>query len=198
MSDQRALPAEIHRLYEVFDWRNALAILKHVHSAEFADVVEVLTGFQLRHSELAVGGGSKSAMAKSIDGPLYERGWAEKSFDTHIVVDGKATPSPTHKVDCFKGKVALEMEWNNKDPFFDRDLNNFRLLFDLQVVDVGVIVTRTTQLQSVLEGAGRAKTTFGKATTHTEKLYPKIRGGGAGGCPVLVFGIKPEAYFDDR
>jgi hypothetical protein len=114
------------------------------------------------------------------------------------VVVGVATPSPTHKVDCFKGKIALEMEWNSKDPFFDRDLNNFRLLFDLQVIDAGVVVTRTTALQAVLEQAGRAKTTFGKATTHTEKLYPKIRGGGAGGCPVLVFGIRPEAYFDDR
>jgi hypothetical protein len=36
--------------------------------------------------------------------------------------------------------VALEVEWNNKDPFYDRDLNNFRLLFDLQVIDVGVIM----------------------------------------------------------
>jgi len=173
----------ISRNYEVFDWRNAAAILRHVHTSEFDDVVEVLSSFQLLHSQLAVGGGSKSGMAKSIDSALYEKGWKEKSFDTQIVVDGKATPSPTHKVDCFKGKVALEMEWNNKDPFFDRDLNNFRLLFDLQVVDLGIIVTRTTELQSVLEGAGRAKTTFGKATTHTQKLFPKIRGGGAGGLP---------------
>jgi len=192
------LPPEIRRLYEVLNWRNALAILSTVHATEFEDVISVLRGFQLLHSQLAVGGGSKSGMSKSIDSALYAKGWVEKSFDTQIVVDGEPTPSPTHKVDCFKGKVALEMEWNNKDPFFDRDLNNFRLLFDLQVIDLGIIVTRTTELQVVLESAGRAKTTFGKATTHTQKLYPKIRGGGAGGCPVLVFGIKPEAYFDDR
>jgi hypothetical protein len=192
------LPQQIRHLYDVFDWRNAIAVLSNVHEAEFKDVLNVLGSFQLLHSNLAVGGGSKSAMARSIDSGLYERGWVEKAFDTRIVVDGRETPSPTHKVDCFKGKVALEMEWNNKDPFFDRDLNNFRLLYDLQIIDAGIIVTRTTALQAVLEGAGRAKTTFGKATTHTEKLYPKIRGGGAGGCPVLVFGIKPEAYFDDR
>lgn len=198
MKGETDLPPEITRLYEIFDWRNAIAILGNVHEEDFSEVLDVLSGFQLLHSQLAVGGGSKSGMAKAIDGGLYARGWKEKSFDTQIVVDGKPTPSPTHKVDCFKGKIALEMEWNNKDPFFDRDLNNFRLLFDLQVIDAGIIVTRTTALQAVLEGAGRAKTTFGKATTHTEKLYPKIRGGGAGGCPVLVFGIKPEAYFDDR
>lgn len=198
MKGKEDLPTVIREMYDVYDWRNAIAILGNVHTNEFQDIITVLSSFQLLHSNLAVGGGSKSAMAKFVDGGLYQRGWSEKSFDTRIVVDGRETPSPTHKVDCFKGKVALEMEWNNKDPFFDRDLNNFRLLFDLQVIDVGVIVTRTTELQQTLEKAGRAKTTFGKATTHTQKLYPKIRGGGAGGCPVLVFGIKPEAYFDDR
>ena len=37
---------------------------------------------------------------------------------------------------------ALEIEWNNKDPFYDRDLNNFRLLFELRTVSVGVASRR--------------------------------------------------------
>ena len=49
-------------------------------------------------------------------------------LDTRIVVDGMEYASPTHNVDHFKGCVALEIAWNNKDPFYDRDLNNFRLL----------------------------------------------------------------------
>ena len=49
-------------------------------------------------------------------------------------VDGNERLSPTHKVDCYKNRIALEIEWNNKDPFFDRDLNNFRLLFDLRAI----------------------------------------------------------------
>jgi hypothetical protein len=49
-----------------------------------------------------------------------------------VKVDGEEKKSPIHKVDCYKNKIALELEWNNKDPFFDRDLNNFRLLFDLR------------------------------------------------------------------
>ncbi|WP_438750766.1 BglII/BstYI family type II restriction endonuclease [Pararhizobium sp. O133] len=198
MKDVGDLPEAIQRKYEVLNWRNALAVLSTVHEEHFLEILDVLGGFRLLHGQLAVGGGNKSLMARFIDVELTSRGWVEKSFDTRIVVDGHERLSPTHKVDCFKGKIALEMEWNNKDPFFDRDLNNFRLLFDLHVIDVGVIVTRTTALQRVLEGVGRAKTTFGMATTHTDKLYPKIAGGGAGGCPVLVFGIKPEAYEDDR
>jgi len=38
------------------------------------------------------------------------------------------------------------VEWNNKDPFFDRDLNNFRLLFELRAIDLGIIITRTDDL----------------------------------------------------
>ena len=49
-------------------------------------------------------------------------------------------------MDCFKNKVGLEIEWNNKDPFLDRDLNNFRLLFELRALAVGVIVTRSDDL----------------------------------------------------
>ncbi|SDZ79749.1 BglII/BstYI family type II restriction endonuclease [Rubrimonas cliftonensis] len=184
--------------FEIFDWRNAIAILENVHAGEAADIAAVLGAFTLRHSEEAVGGGDKSRIAAFIDKGLSERGWIEKAFDTRIVVDGVETPSPTHGVDCFRGRVALEVEWNNKDPFFDRDLNNFRLLYDLRVVDVGVIVTRATSLEKVLRGVGRSATTYGKATAHTEKLYPKIKGGGAGGCPAPVLGITERAYVDDR
>lgn len=196
MSDS-PVPPDVRGKFEVFDWRNALAIARAVHPAEFGEVIEVLSGFVLRRSDIERGGGNKSPIARSLDERLYERGWVEKAFDTRIVVDGVASESPTHSVDCFKGKIALEVEWNNKDPFFDRDLNNFRLLYDLRVIDLGIIVTRTTELEAVLRSVGRNATTFGRATTHTNKLYPKIKGGGAGGCPVAVFGITMGAYRDD-
>jgi hypothetical protein len=192
------VPAAVARKFEVYDWRNALALLAAVHPDEWDEILEVLSGFVLRWSEVARGGGNKSAIAKRIDGALEQRGWFEKSFDTRIKVDDEEHVTPTHSIDCYKNRVALEVEWNNKDPFFDRDLNNFRLLYELRVIDVGVIVTRTTALQTVLISVGRNTTTFGMATTHTQKLYPKIIGGGAGGCPVVVFGIKPEAFVDDR
>ena len=198
MRDETELPSIIQEKYEVFDWRNAIAILSTVHGTDFAEVLDVLGRFELLHTSVSVGGGNKSNVAKFIDGGLEQFGWRETGFDTEIIVDGRPAPSPTHKVDCFKGKIALEVEWNNKDPFFDRDLNNFRLLYDLRIIDVGIIVTRATALEDTLKGVGRSTTTYGKATTHTQKLFPKIVGGGAGGCPVLVFGIGPKAYRDDR
>lgn len=198
MANQLLVPSTIAEKFEVFDWRNASALLAAVHPDQWRDILEVLAAFQLPWSEVARGGGNKSAIAHRLDGALLARGWIEKAFDTRIKVDDVEEVTPTHSIDCYKDRVALEVEWNNKDPFFDRDLNNFRLLYDLRVIDIGVIVTRTTALQSVLKSVGRKVTTYGMATTHTQKLYPKIVGGGAGGCPVLVFGIKPEAFIDDR
>jgi hypothetical protein len=187
----------INAKFRIVDWRNAATILAHVHEREFNEISDVLTAFELKRSDIATGGGNKSPVSRGIDEKLYALGWIEKRFDTQILVDGVATKSPTHKVDCFKGKVALEVEWNNKDPFYDRDLNNFRLLYDLRIIDLGVVITRASTLERTLASVGRSKTTYGKATTHLDKLTPKIMGGGAGGCPVLVFGITAGAFRDD-
>jgi hypothetical protein len=188
--------------WDCYDWRNARAILEHVHAEEWRDILHVLSAVRLAHSELSAKGGSKTKTAAAIDSKLYERGWAEKKFETKIVVDEVASDSPTHWVDCFKGKVALEVEWNNKDPFYDRDLNNFRLLFDLRVVDVGIVVTRSTALMQWMKQGyaefAKAHGTYGSSTTHFDKLEPRILGGGAGGCPVLVFAMTPALYVDDR
>lgn len=195
----RFVPPDIAERYHVVEARNGLAVLSAACTPEWEDILEVLRGFQLLHTDLAKPGGSKSIMASRLDGALVQRGWIAKRFDTRIVVDGVERASPTHEVDVFKNRVALEVEWNNKDPFFDRDLNNFRLLFDLGVIDVGVIVTRATELQDLLVNEiGRDKQSYGASTTHLDKLTPRLEGGGGGGCPVVVFAIKRENYIDDR
>ena len=165
---------------------------------EWDDILDVLTQFRLRRSEIEQPGGSKSLIARGIDEAFAKRGWREHRFDIKIVVDDTARDAPTHEVDMFKNRVAVEVEWNNKDPFFDRDLNNFRLLFDLRVIDVGVIITRSSELQSLFVEAGRDKGSFGASTTHLEKLRPRLNGGGGGGCPIVVFAINRNAFLDDR
>src|SRR3954452_5229678 len=45
------------------------------------------------------------------------------------------------------GTVALEIEWNNKDPFFDRDFENFKRLHADGAISLGVMVTRGPDLQ---------------------------------------------------
>lgn len=198
MSNLRFVPDDLLELYEVHEWRNGLAVLSAARPEEWADIVEVLREFRLYHSEIATPGGRKSLIADRIDGAFKKRGWKEKRFDTRIVVDGDEHRSPTHEVDVLKNRVALEVEWNNKDPFYDRDLNNFRLLFDLRVIDAGVIITRCTELNALFVEVGRDKQSYGQSTTHLNKLLPRLEGGGGGGCPVVVFGIRRSTYVDDR
>lgn len=190
------LPEFIRHNYEVHEWKHACAILYNDFPAEWTDIVEALTEFRFHRSWINVGGGRKSRVAEALDSSLLRRGWIEKKFDTEIVVDTRHTKSPTHSVDCFKNEIALEIEWNNKDPFYDRDLNNFRLLFDLRTVSVGVIVTRCDDLQLIFARLGRGAS-YGPSTTHMSKLLPRIEGGGGGGCPLLVFGISQSLYVED-
>ncbi len=187
------LPGFVSDHYECHEWKHASAILKHDFPNEWDDLMAVLTMFRLRHDWIAVGGGSKSKVSGFFDGFLYDRGWQETQFDTGVTVDGHQYKSPTHKVDCYRNKIAIEIEWNNKDPFFDRDLNNFRLLFDLRSISVGVIITRADALQDIFNDLGR-KSSYGNSTTHMSKLLPRIEGGGAAGCPLLVFGITKRLY----
>ena len=188
-----ALPEAIRTNYEVHEWRHASALLERDFPEEWEDMCDVLSRFRLCKSFVTTPGGRKSKISEWIDGELYKKGWIERKFDTAVVVDDMATASPTHSVDCYKNRVALEIEWNNKDPFFDRDLNNFRLLFELRVISVGIIVTRCDALQVIFDALDRGKS-YGASTPHIGKLLPKIEGGGGGGCPVLVFGIKDTLY----
>ena len=196
MSTLHLVPEDLQRLYHVREWRNATGVLQTACPEEWQDIIAVLSGFRLLRSEIEAAGGRKSPIANQLDEAFSERHWAEKQFETAIKIDDQVFESPTHKVDCFKGRVALELEWNNKDPFFDRDLNNFRLLFDLRAIDVGVIVTRATELQQIFNQLGKG-TSYGASTPHHEKLWPRIEGGGGGGCPILTFAITPELYVDD-
>jgi hypothetical protein len=189
-------PEFVRENYEVQEWRHASSILRFDFEEEWNDVMGMLKNFRLKRSDLIVGGGSKSRISHALDGYLLERGWKEKNFSTKVVIDAAELDSPTHKVDCYKNRVALEIEWNNKDPFFDRDLNNFRLLFDLRAISLGIIVTRSDELQDVVVSLGRGQS-FGASTTHMSKLVPRIIGGGGGGCPILVFGIRKSLYVED-
>jgi len=191
------LPDFLRRSYEVYEWKHACAILKEDFPDEWQDLIDVLTRYRLMRSEILTAGGNLSPISKFFDAEFcLARGWRERKFETELMVDGDRRPSPTHKVDAFKNGVALEIEWNNKDPFFDRDLNNFRLLFELRVVSVGIIVTRSEEILGLFTELGKGKST-GQSTTHMGKLLPRVAGGGGGGCPLLVFGITRDLYVED-
>ena len=191
------LPVFIREHYECKEWRHAAAILYNEFTEEWNDIIDTLTDFRICRSHIIVGGGGKSLVANTLDSAFTGRGWREKKWETRIVVDTVSMDSPTHSVDCYKNRIALEIEWSNKDPFFDRDLNNFRLLFDLRAISIGVIITKSDDLKLLFHNIN-IYTKYGASTIWYNKLEPRIEGGGGGGCPILVFAMKSNLYDPDR
>jgi len=187
------IPQTLRNKYHFEEREHAVSVLANDFPSEFEDICACLQSFVLKRTDILTPGGGKSPISQAIDNFLRAHGWNEKSFDIKIQVDETPIPIPTHKIDDFKNRVGIEVEWNNKDPFFDRDLNNFRLLRDLHVLSVGVMITRLTELQSLFNDLGKGAS-YGASTTHWDKLMPKVDGGGAGGCPLLLVGMGLACY----
>jgi hypothetical protein len=185
------IPAVFHERYQIVEWRNATGVLSTACPQEWSDIQSVLLGFRPTMANFEAPGGAITDMASALAASFRAIGWRNKEFITKISIDDRDVRIPTHDIDCVKGKVALEIQWSNKDPFFDRDLSNFRLLFDLQAIDVGVIITRSDELRDLYREAGKGYTS---TSTWLSKLTPRVEAGVAGGCPILVFAIRPAVF----
>lgn len=129
-------------------------------AADYPEVVDeirlVLEPFRIRRNEVLAGGGGKSPMTQALEKGLAELAWTKRRFDVRLLVGGGERESQTHEIDHVRvfddGRraVALEIEWNNKDPFYDRDLDNFKRLHALGVISLGIIVTRGPTLKAAL------------------------------------------------
>jgi len=89
---------------------------------------------------------------------LTGRGWTKTTFDIKKIINNVEREAISHEIDHVKtwpdaGTIALEIEWNNKDPFFDRDLENMKRLHAEGAISVGVIITRSSTLQAGLRSA---------------------------------------------
>ncbi len=141
--------------FDVQTENHATAILTRDFPIPFREICEVLLEFRIADVELIRGGGGESAPTQRLRRALTIRGWTKRNIVIRKTVDGEERSSMTHEIDHVRqtpnGSVALEIEWNNKDPFFDRDLENFHRLHSEGAISVGVIVTRGRSLQDDLE-----------------------------------------------
>ena len=186
--------------------RYADIILREAFPQRFHDLQETLEQFHIDIDELTQGGGSRATHTIRFDALLEARGWGKRNITISKMIDERMIHATRgHEIDMFAtGSVAepypgiaVEMEWNNKDPFFDRDLLNFAALHREGALAVGVIVTRGQTLQKyiapvITTGARAGSKKYGTSTTHWDKLIPRINLGGGGECPLIVVGIEPE------
>jgi len=118
-----------------------------------------------------------------------------------------------HKIDYVKGRVALDLEWNSKDQTYDRDLYAFRMFHECGIISVASLITRSEKLDPVFDVTPQLRKDgtielnkdgtkklcnkkYGASTTWMGKLLYRLNAGRHGGCPVLVFGIRPDIITD--
>lgn len=149
-----------HRLrdagFEVIIKNHAGAIFDVDFPVEAEELVDALLDVSIPAEELIGSGGGEAKSTQRLRRRLYEAGWQKHNFVFRSYVDEVEQQAISHEIDHVRrgerGTIALEIEWNNKDPFFDRDLENFQRLHAQSVISLGSIVTRGSSLQDALPG----------------------------------------------
>ena len=140
--------------YEVYFTRFSDSIIGDHFEEAIDELEEVLSDFYIKESQIIEGGGGLSSITQNLGNELKGKGWEKENIESAHHVRGKVLNSESHEVDHYKsfqkGNIGLEIEWNNKDPFYDRDLENFRKLHQIGELSVGMIVTRGASLQEEL------------------------------------------------
>lgn len=223
-SFERCFPADVLARYEFAETRNAATIFAATNPEAFDQVVKVLQNFHLQTSDLIEPGGQESNLAARANHLFRSRGWREARVDTLIQLSLQRTPlrgaggeaslpaivtetrNEGYKVDNFRDRVALDVEWNAKDGNLDRDISAYRALYDAALIDVGVLLTRTMELRDLGRTLGlaagmppeKAKRILNTTTTtNREKLLPRMTRGDAGGCPLLAVFICSATHVPD-
>lgn len=131
---------------------HAWAILSVDFPEALTELGAALEGLTIPIDEIIGSGGGEAKGTQRLRRTLSDLGWKKANFEIRKTINGVERESISHEIDhvrhFFNGKtLALEIEWNNKDPFFDRDLENFKRLHAEGAISVGAIVTRGASLQ---------------------------------------------------
>ncbi|MBV9929555.1 MAG: restriction endonuclease [Alphaproteobacteria bacterium] len=134
---------------------HARAILAVDFPGVEAELQDVLLNATIPIEEIIASGGGEAKGTQRLRRGLQAQGWATITFTVEKLINKQPREAISHKMDHVKtydlpdggqGTVAMEIEWNNKDPFYDRDLENFKRLHAEGAISVGVIVTRGRSL----------------------------------------------------
>ena len=134
---------------------HAGALLNQDFPEASGELEHVIREIELPITEMVAGGGGEALVTQRLRRALTEIGWRKGIFHVEKTINDRTTFAQSHEVDHVKtfdkGTIALEIEWNNKDPFYDRDLENFNRLHADGAISVGIIVTRGDSLQDGIE-----------------------------------------------
>ena len=142
--------------FEIEFVSHAEAILEKDFPTAVGDLDAALLEVDIPITEIISSGGGEAKGTQRLRRSLAARHWVKVNFRIEKTINGVVRESISHEVDHVKTYdnnqlIALEIEWNNKDPFFDRDLENFKRLHAEGAISIGVIVTRGSSLQAEMK-----------------------------------------------
>lgn len=141
--------------FEIEYFSHAKAILSVDFPEALRELEDILAKVTIPIFEIIQSGGGETAATQRLRHALADKGWRKTNFEIKKIINGIESESISHEIDHVRatkgGTLALEIEWNNKDPFFDRDLENFKRLHAEGAISAGIIVTRGSSLQSALK-----------------------------------------------
>lgn len=145
------------RGFEIRFLSHAEAILGVDFPEAVQELEAALIDVSIPIGEIIASGGGEAKGTQRLRRALTEKGWAKTTFVVEKIINGVRRESQSHEVDHVRefasgARIALEIEWNNKDPFYDRDLENFKRLHADGAISVGVIVTRGRSLHVSMHG----------------------------------------------
>jgi hypothetical protein len=131
---------------------HAEAILSVDFPTATTELEAALSGSTIPIEEIIAGGGGEAKGTQRLRKALYGLDWPKFTFTIEKRINGIPRESVSHEIDHVRTfdsgtRIALEIEWNNKDPFYDRDLENFKRLHADGAISIGIIVTRGKSLQ---------------------------------------------------
>lgn len=140
--------------FDVLTLQHAEAIVAHDIAGLAEDLENILLAVRIPVLELVKGGGGESEVTQRMRRAFQDHGWHKKNFEICKTVNGVPRTTVSHEIDQLKEfgdhTVALEIEWNTKDTFYDRDLDNFQRLHAERTISLGAIVTRGQSLHESL------------------------------------------------
>lgn len=147
------------RGFDILALHHAEAIISRDMPDAETELEAALTSLDIPVVEIVAGGGGEAGLTQRLRRGLADNGWKKRNIQVRKLVkwgedeDEREVASLSHEIDHVKAfgpngwVFALEIEWNNKDPFFDRDLENFKRLHAEGAVSVGGIITRGESMQ---------------------------------------------------
>lgn len=171
------------RGFEVEFRSHAEAILSVDFPEVAAQLEEVLEASTIPIEEIIGSGGGETKGTQRLRRALAAHDWRKHNFVVQRIIDGVQREAQSHEIDHVRtfaaGTIALEIEWNNKDPFFDRDLENFKRLHADGGISLGIIVTRGATLQESLRDLVRRFADDNDVNSHDDMkrigLNPTVR-----------------------